>query len=110
MAHDAAGNDSTLSATATVTTPASPAPPTGTALLTWSKTQESDLDHYNVYYGNLSRSYTTVINVGLTATPDNPEKTVTELPPGTYYFSVTAVDILGNESGYSSEGMKVITE
>ncbi|HJV65773.1 MAG TPA: hypothetical protein VJ550_08570 [Geomonas sp.] len=35
--------------------------------------------------------------------------TVTGLETGTYYFTVTAVDSSGNESGYSNEARKTIS-
>jgi hypothetical protein len=34
--------------------------------------------------------------------------TTGDLPPGTYYFAVTAFDNTGNESGPSNEAMKII--
>lgn len=41
-----------------------------------------------------------VIHVGMTATPKNPEYTISGLAPGTYYFRVTAYDNCG-ESGFT---------
>ena len=74
----------------------------------WGKNTESDLSHYIVHFGTQSQVYTTTMNAGLSSTPNAPAYTVTDLPSGTYYFSVTAVDTSGNESPHSPEGMKVI--
>ena len=67
--------------------------------LTWNANSESDLNGYNIYYGNKSRSYNPPIPVGKVTsyTVDN------LISGGIYFFSVTAVDTSGNESGYSSE-------
>ncbi len=105
VAHDAADNNSAPSPETAVTTPT---PPQGTAVLTWQKNQESDLSYYRVYFGNQPQSYSTGMNVGLTSTPNTPHYIITGLAPGTYYFTVTAVDFAGNESPYSLEGTKVI--
>ncbi|MEW6681369.1 MAG: fibronectin type III domain-containing protein [Nitrospirota bacterium] len=75
------------------------------AILSWSPNLESDLAGYRVHYGTASRSYTTVIDVGLATT-----YTVTGLGPGTYYFALTAYNRTGAESGFSSEVSKVIAD
>lgn len=55
--------------------------------------------NYNVYYGTASRAYSQVIPAGTNAT-----LSISNLVSGTtYYFAVTAVDIFGLESDYSSE-------
>jgi len=105
VAHDAADNNSAPSPETAVTTPT---PPQGTAVLTWQENQESDLSYYRVYFGNQPQSYSTGMNVGLTSTPNTPQYIITGLAPGTYYFTVTAVDFAGNESPYSLEETKVI--
>jgi hypothetical protein len=58
-----------------------------------------DLAGYKIYYGNASRRYDGSIDVGnVTIT------VVSNLTDGlTYYFSITAYDTSGNESGYSNE-------
>jgi len=67
--------------------------------LAWSPNSEPDLAGYKIYYGNSSRSYHTVLNVG----------NVTEYTfpaferSGQYFFAVTAYDTLGNESDFSAE-------
>ena len=59
---------------------------------------------YKIYWGESSRQYTSVVDVG-----NNLEGAVSGLTSGrTYYFAVTAYDSAGNESGYSSEVFKVI--
>src|SRR5437867_940744 len=66
--------------------------------LAWDPNSETTLSGYKLYYGTVSRNYTTVVDVGNRTT-----YAVTGLAPGTYYFAVTAYDILGSESGYSNE-------
>ncbi|MGQ9662095.1 MAG: fibronectin type III domain-containing protein [Kiritimatiellia bacterium] len=57
-----------------------------------------DLVGYNLYYGLVSRRYTTRVFVEI------PELTISDLSPGrTYYFAVTAVNSLGIESDFSEE-------
>jgi len=57
-----------------------------------------DLVGYKLYYGNQPGQYSQVVTVGdyTTAEIDN-------LGSGTYYLSVTAYDIYGNESSFSNE-------
>ena len=63
---------------------------------------------YRIYYGTSSKSYAQAKGAGIVA-GNVTSKTVTGLTSGmTYYFSVTAYDSAGNESGYSSEVFKVI--
>jgi len=81
----------------------------GTAQLSWQKNPESDLSHYVVYYGTTSQVYDQIIPVGLTQTPNAPSFTITELAPGTYYFTVRAVDTSGNEGLQAPEATKTIT-
>ena len=80
------------------------------ALLSWTApstqtdgvTPLAELTGYRVHYGTASRNYTTVIDVGnVTAYVLN------DLPPGTYYFAVTAYNSNG-DSEYSAEGSKTI--
>ena len=82
-----------------------------TVTLTWDPpttnadgTALTDLAGYKVYYGNASRSYSSVNpvidNVTTYTSPD--------LAPGTYFFAVTALDAAGNESAYSNEVSKTI--
>ena len=53
---------------------------------------------YRLRYGTSAGTYATTVDIG-TAT----SCTVSELAPGTYYFTVTAYDSSGNESDYSNE-------
>ena len=57
-----------------------------------------DLAGYRLRYGTAAGANTTTVDIG-TAT----SCTVSELAPGTYYFTVTAYDSSGNESDYSNE-------
>lgn len=67
--------------------------------LAWEANTETDLQAYKVYSGTASRTYSCSTNVGRSTTC-----TIGDLAAGTtYYFSVTALDSAGNESGYSNE-------
>ena len=70
----------------------------GDVKLAWDEVFAPTLAGYRVYLGRASRSYGTTIDVG-----NNAAHTVTGLGPGTYFFAVTAYDVLGNESGFSNE-------
>lgn len=81
----------------------------GAAKVSWIANTEPDLAGYKVYYGTSSGVYTTVIDVGLTATPSTPNYTVYNLTKGiTYYFNVTAYDFSNNESAFGTEVSKFI--
>jgi len=64
----------------------------------------TDLAGYNVYWGTESRVYQGVHTI------DDPAVTQWEadLPPGSYYFALTAFDADRSESGYSNEVIKTI--
>lgn len=66
--------------------------------LAWDANTEPDLAGYYVYYGQHSRAYSNSTKLGTQTT-----YTVTGLPPGTYYFAVTAFNTAGQESAYSNE-------
>ena len=54
---------------------------------------------YKLYYGQASRSYQGSVDVG-----SDTDYTLTGLTDGQrYYFTATAYDAAGNESGYSNE-------
>ena len=72
--------------------------------LSWSSNTEPDLGGYKVYYGAASHTYGNPVVIGLQTS-----YTVTGLSNGTYYFSVTAYDTSGNESGFSNEVSKAIS-
>lgn len=64
----------------------------------------TDINGYEVYYGNISGNYTQVINAG-----KDTAYQICDLTEGlTYYFAVTAYDTSGNESIYSYEVSKTI--
>jgi hypothetical protein len=66
----------------------------------------TDLSIYKIYYGTASQTYTQMVSVtnpGITTIT----KTL-NLSPGTYYFTVTTVNISGQESSYSNEVIKTI--
>ena len=67
--------------------------------LKWHANKEPDLAGYKVYQGTSSRNYDTWMDIG-----NWTDVTIADLEDNrTYYFSVTAYDTYGNESGYSSE-------
>lgn len=79
--------------------PPPPAPPSnGVVKVTWAANGEADLAGYKLYVGTRSGVYMQTIDVGKTTS-----YSIT-LPKGvTYFFSVTAYDTSGNESGRSAE-------
>jgi hypothetical protein len=75
--------------------------------LAWDPNTEPDLDGYTVYYSKGAPGppydYAGDLPLGDLADPDNPQVTLTELEELTnYYFALTAYDINGNESSFSS--------
>jgi hypothetical protein len=67
--------------------------------LAWNPNTEEDLAGYRIYYGTASGDYDYTMELG-----NQTEYTVTNLEEGLlYYFSATAYDLSGNESGYSNE-------
>ena len=66
-------------------------------------TELTDLDGFNLYWGDSSRNYSTSVSLPATA-----RDWLAELPPGRYYFAVTALNSLGEESDYSNEISKLI--
>lgn len=67
--------------------------------LAWDSNSEPDLGGYVVYYGTSSGNYTDWIDVGNTASVR-----IKDLPADREYFiALTAYDVHGNESDFSSE-------
>ena len=86
---------------------------TGSVDLAWVPPTEntdgsalSDLSGYRIYYGNASKNYTTTITI---SNPGLTSYVIESLPPGTYYFSVTATTSTGVQSAYSPEASTTIT-
>jgi len=89
-----------------------PSPDTSAELL-WEPAARSedgspltDLAGYRVYFGKtspLSKASSSWVPVD-----SGTIFTFTDLEPGTTYFAVTAVDIVGNESDFSNEGSKTV--
>ncbi|MHC4257565.1 MAG: glycoside hydrolase family 30 beta sandwich domain-containing protein, partial [Planctomycetota bacterium] len=89
-----------------MTPPAAPTGLTATAgnamvSLNWNDNSEPDLAGYNVWRSTTSGSGHTRINGALVTSSDYTDNTVTIGTP--YYYVVTAVDSLSNESGNSNE-------
>jgi len=71
--------------------------------LSWTASPDAKVTGYRVYYGNAPGSYVQSFGAGIGA-----GYTTTYMVNGlasgmTYYFAVTSVDAVGNESGYSNE-------
>jgi hypothetical protein len=67
--------------------------------LAWDPNSEPDVAGYRVYYGKALGNYEAVIDVGNQTT-----YSISDLEDGeAYYFVVTAYDLLGRESDFSSE-------
>jgi hypothetical protein len=87
---------------------------TGTAVVTLSwnaPTTNEDgspvsLSGYKIYYGTSSGAYTNSVSV--TSVGATPVTHKLSLPPGTYYFAVTAISADGQESAYSNEASKTL--
>ena len=67
--------------------------------LSWHASDSIRVTGYNIYFGTSSSNYTCKIKVGNVTTT-----TISNLNCGTtYFFSATALDSRGNESGFSNE-------
>jgi Fibronectin type III domain len=79
----------------------------GAVTLNWTPPTENldgtpitDLSGYDIHYGTASGNYTQTVSV---ASPGIASYVVDNLTPGTYYFSVAAVESDGAESPLSAE-------
>ena len=72
--------------------------------LAWDASVSENIVGYKVYVGTASKTYGSPIAVG-----NQTAFTVTGLTPGTYYFAVTAFDADGNESDFSNEVSKTVS-
>jgi len=101
--------DAILTPPATSDSPPPPPPPgpppgSGTATLSWSPSPGPNLAGYRVHFGTASGVYGWSIDVGNVSTYQ-----VTGLARGfTYFFTLTAYNTGGHESGFSNEASKSI--
>lgn len=77
----------------------------GTVSLIWDWSSDFTVIGYRVYWGGSTHNYTNSIEVGNTN-----QITITNLWPGTYWFSATSVDIAGNESAFSNETIYTVLD
>jgi len=84
-----------------------PTASSGAVTLNWTAPTENtdgtpltDLSGYDIHYGTKSGNYTQSVSV---SNPGIATYVVDNLTPGTYYFSVSAVNSAGTESPLSSE-------
>lgn len=105
------GGAATSAATSSVSSAAaSSSPPTassGAVTLNWTAPTENtdgtpvtDLSGYDIHYGTSSGDYTQTVTV---SNPGLATYVVDNLTPGTYYFSVSAVNSQGAQSPLSAE-------
>jgi len=89
-------------------------PQLGTATLSWTAPTKyvdgtplplSGIDGYLVYYGTESGNPQNLIAI---VDPSTTRRTVTGLAPGTWYFTMTVVDVHGVESERSPIVRKII--
>jgi hypothetical protein len=94
-------------ATSNVSSADPPTASNGDVTLNWTPPTENtngtaltNLSGYNIHYGTVSGDYTQTVAV---SNPGIATYVVDNLTPGTYYFSVGAVNSQGTESPLSSE-------
>ena len=84
----------------------------GTATVSWDipttnadGSTLTDLDGFNVHYGQSSQAYT---RLEVVSDESLSSVRIEDLEPGTWFFVVTAFDLVGNESSPSAEVSKVV--
>lgn len=103
-ARDMAGNTAQKQLTVNYTPPST----SNSVSLAWDAVSAPGLSGYRMYYGTTSRTYQQTLGQGASV-GNVTTYTVMGLSSGTrYYFAVTAIDSLGNESAYSNETFKDI--
>lgn len=71
-----------------------------TVTLVWDSSLSQDVASYNIYYGTRSGYYTNIVTVDAASNSTQ----ISGLEAGTtYFFAVTAVDSINNESDFSTE-------
>ncbi|HZT05298.1 MAG TPA: fibronectin type III domain-containing protein [Steroidobacteraceae bacterium] len=105
------GSASTATASQAATT-VNPPTASNAVSLNWTPPTENtdgtpltNLSGYDIHYGTQSGDYTQTISL---SNPGLAEYVVDNLTPGTYYFSVTAVNSAGTESPLSAEIKAVV--
>ncbi len=88
----------------TVTVTVKPSPVLGSATISWNANAETDVAGYKIYRTTTAGVYGAPVTVLGKVT----SYIMPNLPPATYYFTVTAYDASQNESGKSSEVSKTI--
>jgi len=102
------GGSDTLVATAPAQASNQPAPPGG-AILEWDAVVRPGVLGYRVYYGTAPGQYLQAVGQGVYV-GNVTTYAVTGLRIGSrYYFTVTAIDASGNESGFATEVFKDIS-
>ena len=86
---------------------------TGNASLSWQAPTENtngsalaNLGGYVIHYGSVSKTYTSTITI---SNPGLTSYVVEDLPPGTYYFSMTTLTTSGEQSSPSAEASTTIS-
>jgi hypothetical protein len=86
---------------------------TGNVSLSWQAPTEntngsalSNLGGYVIHYGSVSKTYTSTITI---SNPGLTSYVVEDLPPGTYYFSMTTLTTGGEQSSPSAEASTTIS-
>ena len=101
------GSSAGTSAAQTSASGALPTASSGAVTLNWTPptqnangTPITNLTGYDIYYGTASGNYTQTVSV---SNPGIASYVVDNLSPGTYYFSITAVNSDGAQSPLSSQ-------